>query len=119
VEGGWDLPQSIELSHRLREIGIDLIDCSSGGLVAGAKVPLSPNYQVPFAQEIRNQVGIATGAVGLIVEPQQAEQIISQGRADVVLLARGMLRDPYWALHAAEALGARIPWPSQYERARL
>jgi 2,4-dienoyl-CoA reductase-like NADH-dependent reductase (Old Yellow Enzyme family) len=119
VEGGWDLPQSIELAHRLREIGIDLIDCSSGGLVPGAKIPLSPNYQVPFAQEIRNQVGIATGAVGLIVEPRQAEQIISEGQADVVLLARGMLRDPYWAIHAAEALGAAIPWPPQYERAAL
>jgi len=119
LEGGWDLPQSIELAHRLREIGIDLIDCSSGGLAPGAKIPLSPNYQVPFAQEIRNQVGIATGAVGLIVEPQQAEQIISQGQADVVLLARGMLRDPYWALHAAQALGAQIPWPPQYERARV
>lgn len=119
AEGGWDLPQSIELSHRLREIGIDLIDCSSGGLVPGAKVPVSPNYQVPFAEAIRNQVGIATGAVGMIVEPRQAEQIVAQGQADVVLLARGMLRDPYWALHAAQALGQDIDWPPQYERAKV
>jgi len=95
-----------------------LIDCSSGGLVPDAKIPAGPGYQVPFAAAIRQQVGIATGAVGLITEPAQAEQIVSAGRADAVLLAREFLRDPYWPLHAARALGADISWPKPYERAK-
>jgi 2,4-dienoyl-CoA reductase-like NADH-dependent reductase (Old Yellow Enzyme family) len=118
VEGGWDLSQSIELCGRLKEIGIDLIDCSSGGNVPKAKIPVQPGYQVPFAQEIRKQVGIATGAVGLITDPLQAEEIVSTGMADAVLLARQMLRDPYWPLHAARKLGVDLPWPKQYERAK-
>jgi len=117
VEGGWDLPQSIELSRKLKEIGVDLIDCSSGALVPRAKMPIGPGYQVPFAEAIRRDAGIATGAVGMITEPRQAEQVIAEGKADVVLLARAMLRDPYWPLHAAKVLGADAPWPVQYERA--
>lgn len=118
AEGGWDLPQSVELAKRLREIGVDLIDCSSGGAVPHAKVEIGPGYQVPFARAIRAQAGIATGAVGLITEPQQADAIIRDGSADVVLLARAELRDPYWPLHAAKALGHDVKWPVQYERAK-
>ncbi len=117
VDGGWDLPQSIRFSTELRKIGIDLIDCSSGGLAAQAKIPVSPGYQVPFAEAIRREAGIATGAVGLITDPKQADEIISAGKADAVLLARAMLRDPYWPLHAAKELGAQGRWPIQYERA--
>jgi 2,4-dienoyl-CoA reductase-like NADH-dependent reductase (Old Yellow Enzyme family) len=118
VEGGWDLAQSIELSRRLKEIGTDLIDCSSGGLVPDAPIPAKPGYQTPFAAAIRRQAEIPTGAVGLITAPEQAEQIISTGQADAVLLARQFLRDPYWPLHAARALGVDVPWPKQYERAK-
>jgi 2,4-dienoyl-CoA reductase-like NADH-dependent reductase (Old Yellow Enzyme family) len=118
VEGGWDLPQSIILSKKLKEIGIDLVDCSSGGQVPHAKIPLGPGYQVPFAEAIRRDVGIATGAVGMITEAHQAEEIIAKGKADVVLLARELLRDPYWPLHAAKVLGAEISWPRQYVRAK-
>ena len=118
MEDGWDLTQSIELCRRLKEIGVDLIDCSSGGLVPDAKIPAAPGYQVPFAAAIRQQVGIATGAVGLITEPLQAEQIVSTGQADAILLAREFLRDPYWPLHAARVLGVNVSWPKQYERAK-
>jgi 2,4-dienoyl-CoA reductase-like NADH-dependent reductase (Old Yellow Enzyme family) len=116
--GGWDLPQSIEFAKRLGALGVDLIDCSSGGAVLGAKVELGPGYQVPFARAIRAEAGIATGAVGLITEPKQADDIISSGSADAVLLARELLRDPYWPLHAARALGVDVPWPEQYQRAK-
>lgn len=118
VEGGWDLAQSIHFARSLHDIGVDLIDCSSGGLVSYAKIPAKPGYQVPFAEAIRREAGIATGAVGLITEPQQAEEIIAKGEADAVLLARAMLRDPYWPIHAAKALAVDIPWPVQYERAK-
>ncbi|MHC1741928.1 MAG: NADH:flavin oxidoreductase/NADH oxidase [Syntrophobacteraceae bacterium] len=118
VEGGWDLPQSIELCKRLKEIGIDLIDCSSAALVPHAKIPVGPGFQVPFAEAIREQVHIPTGSVGFITNPVQAEQIIALGQADVVLLAREMLRNPYWPLHAARALHADVPWPVQYLRAK-
>jgi 2,4-dienoyl-CoA reductase-like NADH-dependent reductase (Old Yellow Enzyme family) len=118
VEGGWDLAQSIEFARELQRTGVDLIDCSSGGLVPDAKIPLAPGYQAPFAEAIRREVGIATGAVGLITQPDQAEQIIASGQADAVLLARELLRDPYWPQRAAKALGAQAPWPSQYGRAR-
>jgi 2,4-dienoyl-CoA reductase-like NADH-dependent reductase (Old Yellow Enzyme family) len=118
VEGGWDLEQSVELCRRLKGLGVDLIDCSSGGLAPGAKIPVGPRYQVPFAEAIRKEVGIATGAVGLITKAEEAEGIVAAGKADVVLLARAMLRDPYWPLHAAKTLGAEIKWPVQYERAR-
>jgi 2,4-dienoyl-CoA reductase-like NADH-dependent reductase (Old Yellow Enzyme family) len=118
AEGGWDLPQSIELSRRLKELGVDLIDCSSGGLVPGAKVVVRPGYQVPFSEAIRREAKIATGAVGMITDPKQAEEIIAKGQADVVLLAREMLRDPYWPLHAAQKLGVNVDWPEQYDRAK-
>ncbi len=117
AEGGWDLPQSVLLAKKMKEIGIDLIDCSSGGQVPHAKIPLGPGYQVPFAEAIRRETGIATGAVGMITEAHQAEKIITSGQADVVLLARELLRDPYWPLHAAKELGAKIEWPKQYGRA--
>jgi len=115
--GGWDLAESIQFSARLKEQGIDLIDCSSGGLVPHVKIPVGPGYQVEFAAEIRKQVGILTGAVGMITGARQAEEIIASGKADVVLLARAMLRDPYWANHAAKELGGEASWPVQYLRA--
>jgi 2,4-dienoyl-CoA reductase-like NADH-dependent reductase (Old Yellow Enzyme family) len=118
AEGGWGLQQSIEFARRLRERGIDLIDCSSGALVPGVKIPAAPGYQVPFAAAIRKEAGIPTGAVGMITDAHQAEQIITNAEADAVFLARAMLRDPYWALHAARSLGVDIPWPVQYERAK-
>jgi 2,4-dienoyl-CoA reductase-like NADH-dependent reductase (Old Yellow Enzyme family) len=118
-EGGWDLGQSIELSKALLGIGIDLIDCSSSGNAADAKIAVGPGYQVPFAEAIRKEVGIATGAVGMITEARQAEEIVSLGKGDVVLLARGMLRDPYWALHAARELGVEVEWAKQYLRGKL
>jgi 2,4-dienoyl-CoA reductase-like NADH-dependent reductase (Old Yellow Enzyme family) len=116
-EGGWDIDQAIELARRLRDRGVDLIDCSSGGAVPDVSVPIGPGYQVPFAESIRRRAGVATGAVGLITEPAQANDIIEQGRADVVLLARELLRDPYWPLRAARELGRVVPWPAQYLRA--
>jgi 2,4-dienoyl-CoA reductase-like NADH-dependent reductase (Old Yellow Enzyme family) len=118
VDGGWDGVQSVFLSKALKKIGIDLIDCSSGGIVHGVKFKKGPGFQVPFAETIRKEAQIATGAVGFITDPQQAEEIISGGKADAVFLARQMLRDPYWPLHAAKALGADVPWPKQYERAK-
>jgi 2,4-dienoyl-CoA reductase-like NADH-dependent reductase (Old Yellow Enzyme family) len=118
VEGGWDLPQSIRLAQGLRERGVDLVDCSSGGNVLGAKIPLGPGYQVPFAKAVRQEAGVATGAVGLITEPKQADDIVASGSADAVLLARELMRDPNWALHAARALGVDVPWPVQHERAK-
>lgn len=118
AEGGWDLEQSVELSARLRDLGVDLIDCSSGGAVPHAKIELGPGYQVPFARAIRERAKIATGAVGLITEAKQAEAIVSDGAADAVLLARQLLRDPYFPLHAAKELGVDAKWPDQYGRAR-
>ena len=119
VEGGWDLPQSIQLVRWTKDLGVDLIDCSSGGNVAKVRVPVGPGYQVPFAEAIRREAGIATGAVGMITEPRHAEQIIASGQADAVLLARQLLRDPHWPLHAAAALGVDLDWPPQYARAKL
>lgn len=118
VEGGWDLSGTVELARRLKETGVDLIDCSSGGIVPGVRVPVGPGYQTPFAAAVRREAGIATGAVGMITQPAQAEQIVATGQADAVLLAREMLRDPYWPLHAAHTLGAEVPWPVQYLRAK-
>jgi len=119
MEGGWDLEQSVVLSRQLKAVGVDLIDCSSGGLVPNASIPAGPGFQTPFAERIRHDVGIATGAVGLITAPQQAEHILRTGQADVVFLARELLRDPYWPLHAARQLGVDIPWPEQYQRAKI
>ncbi len=118
VEGGWDLEQSVEFCRRLKKQGIDLIDCSSGGVVPNAAIPAGPGYQTPFAAQIRKEVGIPTGAVGVITEAVQAEQIIATGMADAVILAREMLRDPYWPLRAAGILKVDVPWPVQYLRAK-
>lgn len=115
-EGGWDLAQSIELARRLKEIGIDMIDCSSGGNVLTANMTIGPGYQVQFAEAIRKQAGIATLAVGLISDAVQAEQIVFLGQADAVCLARALLRDPYWPRHAAKELKVELPWPDQYKR---
>lgn len=116
-EGGWDLEQSIELSRRLKGLGVDLIDVSSGGLLPAVRIPVGPGYQVGFAAAIRRETGIATGAVGVITDAAQAETIVASEQADIVLLAREMLRDPYWPRRAAQALGAKIKPPVQYERA--
>lgn len=119
VDGGWTIEESVDLARRLKTESVDLIDCSSGGSAARAKIPVQPGYQVPFAERIRREVGIATGAVGLITEPKQAAAIIAEGKADLVLLAREMLRDPNWPLRAAAELGvmsAQMP-PNQYARA--
>jgi 2,4-dienoyl-CoA reductase-like NADH-dependent reductase (Old Yellow Enzyme family) len=116
-EGGWDLRQTIALCHALGELGIDLIDCSSGGNIHDQKIVLGPGYQVPFAESIRRETRIPTATVGLISEPVQAEQIVAHGQADAVMLARAMLRDPYWPRHAAKALKVEMNWPDQYKRA--
>ena len=116
--GGWDWPDSVELARHLRDAGVDLVDCSSGGLVPHAKVPAGPGYQVPFAAAVRHGAGVPTAAVGLVTEPAQAEQIVATGQADAVFMARAMLRDPYWPLHAARELGVDIAWPNQYARAK-
>jgi 2,4-dienoyl-CoA reductase-like NADH-dependent reductase (Old Yellow Enzyme family) len=117
VDGGWDIHQSIELARRLTGMGVDLIDCSSGGNVWQAQIPAEPGYQVPFAEKIRKAANIMTGAVGLITEPVEADAIIRGEEADVVLLARELLRDPYWPLRAARVLGHEVTWPAQYLRA--
>jgi 2,4-dienoyl-CoA reductase-like NADH-dependent reductase (Old Yellow Enzyme family) len=117
TEGGWDVEQSIDVARALKPRGVDLIDCSSGGNVMGAKIPIGPAYQAPFAGRIRTEAGIMTGAVGMITEAVQADDIISAGQADAVLIARAFLRDPYWALHAARELGEQASWPVQYLRA--
>lgn len=117
ADGGWDIEECVDLARRLAAEGVDLIDCSSGGNVAHQRIPIGPGYQVPFAERIRRDAGIMTGAVGLITTPQQADDIITQEQADVVLLAREMLRDPRWTLHAAQALGHEVSWPAQYLRA--
>jgi 2,4-dienoyl-CoA reductase-like NADH-dependent reductase (Old Yellow Enzyme family) len=117
--GGWDIEQSVKLAVLLKEKGVDLIDCSSGGAVRHQKIAVGPGYQVPFAEQIKKEACILTGAVGLITEAQQAEDILLNGQADVIILARQMLRDPYFPLHAAKQLNANIQWPVQYERARL
>jgi 2,4-dienoyl-CoA reductase-like NADH-dependent reductase (Old Yellow Enzyme family) len=117
VPGGWTADDSVELARRLQGLGVDLVDCSSGGNAAAAKIPLGPGYQVPFAERIRRETGMLTGAVGMITTPQQAEDIVSNGQADVVFLAREFLRDAYFALHAASALGGKPAPPVQYGRA--
>jgi 2,4-dienoyl-CoA reductase-like NADH-dependent reductase (Old Yellow Enzyme family) len=120
IPGGWDVEASVRLAHLLGARGADLIDCSSGGISPAQQVRVEPGYQVPFAEQVRREAHIATGAVGLITEPAQAERVLMQGQADVVLLARELLRDPYFPLRAAHTLGAddAAPWPVQYERAR-
>jgi len=119
TEGGWTIEDSVSLARQLKPLGVDLIDASSGGIVPSAKIPLGPGYQTPFAQRIRHEAGILTGAVGMITAPEQAQHILATGQADLVLLAREFLRDPYWPLHAASVLKQQIAWPKQYERAKF
>ncbi len=118
TEGGWTIEESVLLAKVLKNIGVDFVDCSTGGNVASAKIPLKPGYQVDFAEKIRRETDVLTGAVGLITTPQQADAIIRDGQADAVLLARELLRDPHFPLRAAHALGQEIKWPLQYERAK-
>ncbi|WP_068469246.1 NADH:flavin oxidoreductase/NADH oxidase [Candidatus Protochlamydia phocaeensis] len=114
VEGGWEIQQSIELAKQLKPLGVDLIDVSSGGSVKHAKIPVGRNYQVPFAAAIREQAQILTGAVGLITDPQQANEIVTAGQADLVFIGREFLREPYWGLKAEQALNKEPKWPMQY-----
>jgi 2,4-dienoyl-CoA reductase-like NADH-dependent reductase (Old Yellow Enzyme family) len=118
AEGGWNAEESVQLSKILKEKGVDLIDVSSGGLVSHQQIPLGPNYQVPFAESIKNETGILTGAVGLITDAAQAEEIVATGKADLVLIARESLRNPNLGLTFAHDLNADIEWPKQYERAK-
>ncbi|GAB3842803.1 NADH:flavin oxidoreductase/NADH oxidase [Hymenobacter jeollabukensis] len=118
VADGWSADDSVALARVLQGLGVDLIDCSTGGNVAQAPIPVGPGYQVEFAARIRQETGLPTGAVGLITDARQAEDIIATGQANVVLLARELLRDPYFPLHAAQELGVELPWPNQYERAK-
>jgi 2,4-dienoyl-CoA reductase-like NADH-dependent reductase (Old Yellow Enzyme family) len=117
VEGGWDVEQSVDLARRLGALGVDLIDVSSGGNSPEQRIPLSPGYQVGFAERIKSEAGVAVGAVGLITGARQADEIVKEGRADAVLIARQSLRDPYWPLRAARELGYDVPLPFQYQRA--
>ena len=117
AEGGWDVEQSVQLSRDMQALGVDLVDVSSGGLLPHVKIPLGPGYQVPFAARVRRAAGVATGAVGLITEAKQAGEIVANGEADVVLIARESLRDPYFPRRAAQELGASLPAPVQYQRA--
>ena len=117
IDGGWDIQQSVELARQLKELGADLIDCSSGGNVLHAKIPVGPGYQTQFAEQIRREANILTGAVGMITSPAQAEHILVSGQADAVIIAREFLRDPYWPLRAARELAQPISWPVQYLRA--
>jgi 2,4-dienoyl-CoA reductase-like NADH-dependent reductase (Old Yellow Enzyme family) len=117
IDGGWDLESTVRLVEMLKRGGkVDLMDCSSGGLSPAQKIPIHPGYQIPFSAAIRSRTGIATGAVGLIYSPDMAEQVIANGQADIVIMARAMLNDPYWPIHAAKALKTKAPWPKQYER---
>lgn len=117
TDGGWDGSDSVELVRSTSSLGVDLVDCSSGGNAATARIPVGPGYQTIFADRIRRETGVPTGAVGVILDPAQADHIVRSGQADVVFLARALLRDPYWPLLAARELGVSVPWPAQYLRA--
>jgi len=119
AEGGWNSDEAVKLSALLKAEGVDLIDCSSGGLVPYAQIPVGPGYQVAFAERIKKEADILTGAVGMITEVQQAEEILEKGQADIIIIARASLREPYFALHGAKVLGDKIDWPLQYQRAKL
>lgn len=119
IDGGWTLDDTVALARKLGPLGVDLMDCSSGGVATGAHIAVGPGYQVPFAARVRAEARIKTGAVGLITDPKQADAIIRDGSADLVLLAREFLRDPHWPLRAAKALGQDIAWPPQYARAKI
>jgi 2,4-dienoyl-CoA reductase-like NADH-dependent reductase (Old Yellow Enzyme family) len=116
VDGGWNEDESVELSRELAKLGCDVVDVSTGGTVPDAKVPVGPGFQVRFAEKIRREAGVPTGAVGLITEPAQADAVVREGRADAVLLGRVLLREPQWAIHAARSLGQPAPIPNQYLR---
>jgi len=118
AEGGWNIEDSVCLARQLQPLGVDLIDCSSGGAVPNVSIPSGPGYQVPFAERIRKEAGIATAAVGMITEPDQADAVVREGQADMVFVARELLRDPYWPLRAADHLRQNGPWPKQYLRAK-
>ncbi len=118
AEGGWNPEEATALAKVLKDKNVDMIDCSSGGLIPGVRIPLGPGYQVPFAEQVRKEAGIPTGAVGLITTARQAEEILEQGRADLVIFGRQLLRDPYFPFHAAKELGEDIPWPDPYRRAK-
>ena len=118
AEGGWNVDESVQLARWLKQRGVDLIDCSSGGLVSGVQIPIGPGYQVPFARRIRLEGDVRSAAVGMITEALQAERVIADGDADMVFLARELLRQPHWPLLASHALGAGMAWPAQYDRAR-
>jgi len=118
VEGGWTIDDSVGLAKQLERLGVDLIDCSSGGSVPNVAIPVAAGYQVPFAERVRKDAGIRTAAVGMITAPEQADQIVRTGQADMVFLARELLRDPYWPLRAADELRQDGPWPKQYLRAK-
>jgi 2,4-dienoyl-CoA reductase-like NADH-dependent reductase (Old Yellow Enzyme family) len=117
IDGGWDIEQSVELARQLKRLGADLIDCSSGGNVPRTRIPVGPGYQTPFAERIRHEANILTGTVGMITSPMQAEHVLVTGQADAVVIARELLRDPYWPLRAARELGQAVSWPVQYLRA--
>jgi 2,4-dienoyl-CoA reductase-like NADH-dependent reductase (Old Yellow Enzyme family) len=117
VEGGWTIEESVTLARELKEMGVDLVDCSSGGNALHAKIPVGPGYQTQFAERIQREAGIMTGAVGMITSPEQADHIIRTGQADAVIIAREFLRDPYWPLRAARELEQPVAWPVQYLRA--
>jgi 2,4-dienoyl-CoA reductase-like NADH-dependent reductase (Old Yellow Enzyme family) len=118
AEGGWAIEDAIRFARELDRVGVDLIDCSSGGIVPGVPIPVGPGYQVPFSARIRKEARVATGAVGLITHAEEADRVIRSGEADAVLLGREMLRDPYWPLHAARTLGVDVGWPNPYLRAK-
>lgn len=118
TEGGWTIEDSVKLANVVKDKGVDLMDCSSGGVIPGVKIPAAPNYQVPFAEAVRKGSGMLTSAVGIIVRSDQAEAILTEGKADMIFMAREMLRDPYFPLRAAKELGYDIKWPVQYERAK-
>jgi 2,4-dienoyl-CoA reductase-like NADH-dependent reductase (Old Yellow Enzyme family) len=117
AEGGWSPDESVELARHFSQHGVDLVDVSSGGQIPNARIPAGPGFQVHFAERIRKEAGVATAAVGLITDPAQADTIVAEGKADLVLLGRELLREPYWPVHAATALGEPASWPTQYLRA--
>lgn len=118
AEGGWNEQDSVRLSAILKQKGVDLIDCSTGGLVPGVTIPVGPGYQVRFAEQVKKEANILTGAVGMITTAQQAEEVLANGQADLIIIARQSLRDPYFPLHAAKELGGQVQWPAQYLRAK-
>ena len=118
VEGGWSIEDSVQLAKLLKDRAVDVIDCSSGGNIHSQKITVKPLYQLPFAERIKKEADILTAAVGMITTAEQCEEILQHEQADLVIMARQLLRDPYFPLHAAKKLNADMPWPVQYERAK-